>query len=193
MGCVVKPYFMSSLVVKKWKIDTSPIDEDNNYFKMEARQAGIIGWLLALFGIDPTTTISLSPDRLDFYSTSLSGKMKTVTHISDLGGVTYAYKKPLWQSVGLFLLIALGGTAIANEIDSIVLAITSTLAALAVSLLYFYIKKQLVMIFHAVGGLGAAIVFSPSVIEGQSIDGDSGENVIELTLAFIQTAKGEKT
>ncbi len=64
---------MSALVIKTWQADTKPIDEKNNFVKIIGREGGLIAWVLSLMGIDPTTTILVGLERIEFSKASLAG------------------------------------------------------------------------------------------------------------------------
>ncbi len=48
---------MSALVIKAWRADTKPIDQENNYVKILGRKGGLLAWLLSVLGLDSTTQI----------------------------------------------------------------------------------------------------------------------------------------
>ena len=64
---------MSALVIKAWQAETKPIDDQNNFISIAGRQGGLIAWMLSLMGVDPTTTIRVGLDRIEFSRASLAG------------------------------------------------------------------------------------------------------------------------
>jgi hypothetical protein len=64
---------MSALVIKAWKAEGKPIDDKNNYVNITGRESGLIAWVQSLVGVDPTTTIRVGMDRVEFSSSSLAG------------------------------------------------------------------------------------------------------------------------
>jgi len=64
---------MSALVIKSWKADIKPIDNQNNFVFIIGRAGDLISWLLSLLGVDPTTKILVGIERVEFNSSSLSG------------------------------------------------------------------------------------------------------------------------
>ena len=63
---------MSALVLKAWKVNNKPVDADENYVVISGRRSGLISWFLSLIGIDPTTTIKVGMDRVEFHASSIS-------------------------------------------------------------------------------------------------------------------------
>ena len=100
---------MQPLVLKEWKASNQPIDNDGNLIRITGRQGGLIAWFLALVKIDPTTSIKVSKDRVEFASSSLSGTEYRMIPISSVCSTYYGYHKPWKQALailGLFIFIA---------------------------------------------------------------------------------------
>ena len=51
---------MAKLVLKRWRISDLETGDDEGFVDIAGRQSGLIAWLLALCGIDPTTPTTRS-------------------------------------------------------------------------------------------------------------------------------------
>ena len=62
-------------VIKSWRAGDQP-DAHTNFVTVTGRKEGIISYVLAHFGIDPTVSITVSDSRIEFSEASLSGSVR---------------------------------------------------------------------------------------------------------------------
>jgi hypothetical protein len=93
---------MSALVIKEWKADQKPVDSANNYVSITGRKGGLVAWLLSLVKIDPTTTIRVSAERLEFASGSIEGNDARIIPLQNICSSYYGYHKPWKSAAGIF-------------------------------------------------------------------------------------------
>ena len=85
-----------ALVIKKWYASKSA-DQDGNYVHLVGREGGLLAWLLALMGIDPTTEIEIKDNLIIFTEGSLEGSQKRVIPMKSVCSAYYGYVKP-WKT-----------------------------------------------------------------------------------------------
>lgn len=82
---------MSGLVLKKWHIDSHA--ENGDAITIVGREGGLLAWILALMGIDPTTSIRVDAERVEFTSVSLSGMESRMLPLQGICSTYYGYYK----------------------------------------------------------------------------------------------------
>ena len=184
---------MQPLVLKEWKANNQPIDNDGNLIRITGRQGGLIAWFLALLKIDPTTSIKVSKDRVEFASSSLSGTEYRMIPISSVCSTYYGYHKPWKQALailGLFIFLAFmiganlqsgGGAFVAFAIFFIVGA--------AIALLYYFLSRTLTLGFVEHSGVVSGIRFKRSVIEGVDVNETQGHFICQITQFLIESKR----
>jgi hypothetical protein len=159
---------MMALVIKKWYASQTPNGE-GNYVHLVGREAGLLAWLLARLGIDPTTEVEIKDSLILFTTGSLAGKQKRIIPMSSVCSSYYAYSKP-WQ-LALFL------GAMLTPIFFI---------GLIIGPLFYYLNKQLMVGVVENSGWVGGFAFKRSVIEGQNIDEDQAYEVIKIIRSLIE-------
>ncbi len=180
---------MSAYVLKRWKAQTSPIDEAGNMISISGRESGLIAWLLARVGIDPTMTLNVSSKRIEFRASSLSG---TNNRMIPLGGVCstyYGYHKPWKQALGIFALLMWLIGSLAAALESGGAIFLGFLVSVGISVAYYYLNRTLMIGIVENSGVVSGILFKKSVIENVDIDETQARIVCELTQAIIEAAK----
>jgi len=190
---------MSVLVLKEWRAENTPLDEDGHLIRISGRKGGFISWFLARVGIDPTTFFYASVDRLEIISSSLSGKEHRIIPLWSVSSAAYGYYKPWKQAYILFILLCLLSGFVANmtaayrgEINLPVLYL-GILVGLFISLLFYVLSRTFTLSFTEHSGNTSTIRFKSSVIEGVAVNEDEALYVCDLVQALIDrkyTASG---
>ena len=156
----------SALVVKEVHVD----ETQDCQVKLVARKAGLWSFILALFGIDSTFTLQVYADRIESQEGSLSGRIKTTVPLVALDTYTSGFTKPFYLLVIAGLLV-LGAfyVAFANITGSGVLALLCIILA-GLCVLFFYLRKCLLLVFTTNGANGISFLLKRSVIEGVNVD-----------------------
>lgn len=187
---------MSALVIKSWQAETRPIDENNNYVSIVGRESGLIAWVLSKVAVDPTTKITVGPERLEFSSASLSGTESRIIPLESISSSYYGYYKPWKQSVGIFFLFFImamsfargGGGAVGGFM---IFLITAGIGAVIAALVY-YLNRTLTLGFVEQSGVVSGIRFKRSVIENIDINQEQSKMVCLLVQRLIES-KQRKT
>ena len=166
----------SALVVKEVRVD----EMQECQVKVVARKAGLLSFILALFGIDSTFTLQIYADRIESEEGSLSGRIRTMIPLTALDTYTSGYTKPIYLLVlaGFFVLAAFF-SAFSNSTGSGVLALLFLVFA-GLCVLFFYLRKCFLLAFTTNGSNGIAFLFKRSVIEGVNVDETLAERIGEL-------------
>ena len=170
----------SALVVKEFTVN----QEGPHYVHIVARRGGIINWLLTLCGINTTTILDIYEDRVLFEHGSLSGKLKSCMPLSAMSVASGGFFKPViclfWAFV--FFIAAFFTSGFALDL-TIILAIAS--------IVYYFIRRSLLIEIVSASSWGASICFKRSIIEGVNVDYDKAIQVVDILTMLVmrQTAK----
>jgi hypothetical protein len=184
---------VSALVIKEWKSGTKPIDAQNNFVRITGREGGLIAWLLSLMRIDPTTTIVVGLDRLEFTSASLAGTASRLIPLQSICSTYYGYHKP-WKAAasimsvfGMFAFVLASGAANKGEVGG---AITSFLVTggigVVLAMLYYFLNRTLTLGFVEQSGVVSGIQFKRSVIENVDVNQEQAKTVCAIVQRLIE-------
>ena len=184
---------MSALVIKAWRAESKAIDDQNNFVSITGREGGLIAWILSLMGVDPTTTILVGLDRVEFSSASLAGTESRIIPLQSVCSTYYGYHKP-WKTaasiVFTFLFIGLSVGVGAAERGSMGGAFTSFIVTFAVgiflALIYYFLNRTLTLGFVENSGVVNGIRFKRSVIENVDINQERAKAVCILVQRLIE-------
>jgi hypothetical protein len=177
---------MKPLVLIEWKADNQPIDDDGNLIRITGRQGGLIAWLFSLLKIEPTTSIKVSKDRVEFVSSSLSGTEYRMIPISSVCSTYYGYHKP-WKTA---LAILIFFVFLAFNIGSnLVIFAIFFLAGPAIAFLYYFLNRVWTLGFVEHSGVVSRIRFKRSVIEGVDVNETQGHYICQITQFLIESKR----
>jgi hypothetical protein len=182
----------SPLVLKSWYASNTPL-ADGSFICITGRRSGLMGWILAVIGIDPVTTLKVSATRVEFHASSITGTAHRITPLTSVSSTYFGFHKPIARAIaaGIFCFFIfaalisffLGMTALAP----VVAILGGGLLGFAVALLYLYFNKTQTIGFIEVSGDICEIQFKPSVIEGVNVDEKQAKYAAELMQHLIQT------
>lgn len=159
---------MAGLVLKSWQASETP-DEKGVFVKIVGRAAGFFSWILSIIGVDPTTSMTIYEDKVFFEQGSLAGFRRAVIPIRKISSAFYGYKKP-WKEA-LLLSLVFG-------------ALIPVIGAL-VGIIYYILKKTLMVGIIEVGSVVNVIEFRRSVIEGKKIEEHDGAKIAAIIQDLI--------
>lgn len=189
---------MSTLVIKGWTAATKPIDNDNNFVNITGREGGLIAWALALMGIDPTTTILVGLDRVEYSSASLAGTESRFIPLQAICSTYYGYHKPWKAAVWIASLFVLLGLSIGSSVaeggslgGAIWAAAITSVMGIIVALSYYFLNRTLTLGFVENSGVVSGIRFKRSVIENLDVNQEQAKSVCSIVQKLIE-AKGKR-
>ena len=184
---------MAAYVIKSWRATDQP-DVHSNFVTITGRKEGIISWLLALFRIDPTVSITVSDTRIEFSEASLSGSVRRLIPLPGICSTLYGYHKPWRKAIVVFFLLAWLLTAFSSAIASMgsgdSFSVGGLFIALIVSfgiaILYYFLNRTLTLGFVENSGIVSAIQFKRSVVENQDINEAQAGYVCQVVQALLE-------
>ena len=179
---------MGALVIKSWKIDNKPVDSDGSCIKIIGRQGGLIAWILSWMGVDPTTTLLVSMERIDFSDASLAGTQSRLIPLQNVCSSYYGYHKPWKVALGIIAFFVWIGSTL-SRYDMWPL-ITCTLIGIIIGLIYYFLNRTLTLGFVENSGVVIGIRFKRSVIENVDINQIEAKHVCKLLQDLIEKKIG---
>jgi len=175
-------------VIKSWRAADQP-DANNHFVAITVRKEGVISWVLARFGVDPTVSITVSDSRIEFSEASLSGSIRRVIPLLSVCSSVYGYHKPWKKSLGIAIVLVWIIAGITSGITggfSFGGLFGGILVGSVVALLYFFLNRTLTLGFVEDSGVLSAIQFKRSVVENQDINEEQAGYVCQLVQACIE-------
>jgi len=165
----------SALVAKEIHVDES----QDCQVKIVARKSGLISFILALFGIDSTFVLQIYGDRLESQEGSLSGRIKTTIPLTALDTFTGGFTRPIYLLVlAVFLIVLSLVVGFSKDVPGIVVFLLIAFAGVCV--LFYFLRKCLLLGFTTNGANGIVFLLKRSVIEGVNVDEALSDCIIDL-------------
>lgn len=180
---------MQPLVLKEWKANSQPVDAEGNLISITGRQGGLIAWILALLKIDPTTSIKVSADRVEFSCASLSGTEFRMIPILSVCSTYYGYHKPWKAALAIIVVFGFIGVQISAATNSAPIAFLFLLLGIGVAFVYYFLSRTLTLGFVEHSGVVNGIRFKRSVIEGLEINQTQGNYICRLAQSLIEAKR----
>jgi hypothetical protein len=182
------------LVLKSWYASDKPLP-DGSFIQITGRRAGIVGFVFALLGIDPVTTLKVTNQRIEFHSSSLTGTSHRITPLGSVSSSYFGHFKPLFSALVIGLIL---GVIIALVLGAIMGFDRGGAAGMlggivgiglgaVIAFVYYKINQTQTVGFVELSGDNYFIRFKPSVIEGVTVDEAKAKYAAELIQHFIQT------
>jgi len=168
----------SNLVLKEFRLN----ENEEEYFKISGRAAGLFNWILANMGINPLISLSCNKQTVIFESTAVRyGKTKLTIPLVGITGVTTGVYKPFSYLIFGVVSFILGIIiAFFPYVPSFPVFILGLLVGIIFVVLYFLRKLMLFSIYASGDRPVATIYMKKSIIEGQNIDEQKCEQAAAL-------------
>ena len=105
----------SPLVLRRFQIDETGTSGANVW--IEARQSGIINFLLTVVGLDPNSSRKVTRGSISFRNSSVFGSSQVSTPLANIGAFVGGYKKPFLALVSAVLFFLTGFASLAAAGD----------------------------------------------------------------------------
>ncbi|MDP6199656.1 MAG: hypothetical protein QF531_02700 [Candidatus Poseidonia sp.] len=174
----------SALVLRRFQIDETGVSGANVW--IEARQPGIISFLLTLVGLDPNSSLRVTRGSISFQNSSVFGMNQVSTPLANIGAFVGGYKKPFWALVFAGLMFFIGLSLAFVEDGAVFFGFFAVLSICG--LLYYYLQKTMFMGFETSGGGTYGFAFKASVLEGVGVDIKRVESTIAYVNSLISSA-----
>lgn len=177
----------SILVLRRFQIDET--GATGAHVLIEAREAGLISFILTLIGLDPNSSLKVTRGSISFRTSSVFGSSQVSTPLPNLGAFVGGYKKPFFALVLSAITLFFGFFFFGMFYGDFGLILTLTLWACSlVSLVYYLLNKVMFIGFETSGGGTYGFAFKASVIEGVGIDINRVEQTIDYVNSLISSA-----
>jgi hypothetical protein len=145
---------------------------DEPILEIKGREAGLVLWLLTILKITPVTTFSVYYNKIIINQASIHGKIQNLIPITSISQCYLAYYKP-WKSACFLCLVFLKFYGI----------------GILIGFLYYYLNKELQMVFIDKSGFRYTICFKRSLIEGKSFADEEANEIHSMIDALITQNK----
>ncbi len=172
------------LVLRRFQIDETGMSGANVW--IEARQPGIVSFLLTMVGLDPNSSLRVTRGSISFQNSSVFGMNQVSTPLANIGAFVGGYKKPFWALVFSGLMMLTGLSLAFTEDGGILFGLFVFLAL--IGLIYYYLQKTMFMGFETSGGGTYGFAFKASVLEGVGVDIKRVEGTIAYVNSLISSA-----
>lgn len=182
---------MGAVVLKSWRVNKQP-DNGGYFISITGREGGLIAWVLALLKIDPTTTLKVNINRVEFIVASLAGTANRLIPLNNISSTYYGYHKPWKSALGIFSFFLFMASAVAQSAGFFAGLITFIIGV-AVGAGYYMLNRSLTIGIVEISGVVSGIEFKRSIIENIDVDENQAKNVCELIQALIERKQQIKT
>ena len=180
----------SILVLRRFQIDET--GASGAHVLIEAREAGLINFILTLIGLDPNSSLKVTRGSISFRTSSVFGSSQVSTPLPNIGAFVGGYKKPFLALVlsaitlisGFFFFLLIG--VFYGDLG-LIFTLTMWVISL-VSLIYYLLNKVMFIGFETSGGGTYGFAFKASVIEGVGVDINRVEQTIDFVNSLISSA-----
>ena len=172
-----------------WILKTFQIDQTGQtgaHLYIEARQPGLIAFILNIIGLDPTAQLKVTRGAVSFRSTSLSGMTETSTALTQIGSFQGGYSKPIKLLFGaLFFMVV--GLIVGISFEEMTF-FTIGLVVAAICVIAYALQKNLSFGFETSGGAYYGMAFKRGVLNNVSVDIKQVEIALQLVNTLIGAA-----
>ncbi|MBO5760976.1 MAG: hypothetical protein J6S53_05470 [Lentisphaeria bacterium] len=147
------------------------------YVRLVGRKSGVVDWILTIFKVNTTTVLEVYADRIEYSYGSLSGSVLEVIPLSKVSNLLCGYFKPVILLViaAIFVLLALP-------------TFGTSLIPAVLCLIYYFLKKSVLISVIPNSASGCAVAFKRSIIENQDITEKEGEEIIKVITQLVENA-----
>jgi hypothetical protein len=177
----------SILVLRRFQIDETGVS--GAHVLIEARQAGLISFILTLIGLDPNSSLKVTRGSIAFRTSSVFGSSQVSTPLPNIGAFVGGYKKPFLALVLSVMALFWGALTLILLQGELALYISPLFFIISLAaLIYYYLNKVMFIGFETSGGGTYGFAFKASVIEGVGIDINRIEHTIDYVNTLISSA-----
>jgi len=188
-----------ALVLKSWEVDESPVDREGNFIKIKGRHGGLISFFLSLVGVDPTVTIKINSQRLEFTKASLAGGKTSFIPLASLTSTHTGFHRPWQTALAIFIVSMFLGSFLGPIFGRLVggfagflCSIGFILSGLVIGVIYYILNREITLGFIEGSGVGYQIDFKRSVIENIDVNEKRARQACDIVQDLIQAVSQAK-
>lgn len=176
-------------ILKTFQVDESGLT--GCYLAIQCRAQGLVSFILNLMKLEPTTTLVVSEGVVSIEISSIKGKSKTMTPITQVAGFHGGYSKPI-EIITTGILCAMffniGDWVIYSMSESYIgLSFFGLLIMLVCIILYIFSKK-LYLGYETSGGDTYMVEFKKGVLGSMSVDIDKVNHALDLVNGVLYSS-----
>jgi len=174
------------VVVKSWRASNQPINQQGHYVEIIGRKAGLIAWLSALIGIDPTVRIRVGTKWYEHNRTSLAGEEVKLIPLRKVSSIFNSYYRPWREALGIFVVSVLLGVGL-GKANVFAAAVLVVLVGAAIALLYYFLNRPFQLFIYEIGGgKCTGVCFKRSLIENVEVNHEKVQYVCQIIQCLIE-------
>lgn len=182
---------MQSLDLTEWNVGEVPLDVDENFIRISGSQGGFLGRILVFLEIDPTTSLKVSPERVEFTSGSLYGTEYRVIPLLSVCSTYSGYRKPWRLALAIAVLSFFLSSAVGDAVHSGGLTFFLFVLGVGVALLYYFLNRSLTLGFVEHSGVVSRVRFKRSEVEGVDVNVGQGHYICQIVQALIEARRNQ--
>ncbi|MDQ7780894.1 MAG: hypothetical protein RDV41_14450 [Planctomycetota bacterium] len=175
-----------ALVLRKFRVEPGQLalPTTSSLVEIEGRKPGLVGWLLALIGIEAVTSLIITQRDVRFRSGSLFGQLNSMMPMTAVASAHGGYAKPIGYLIAAVIVAVLAVVFAFNpEIGPIALPVGF---GIAVGLAIVYaLEKRMALFVESSGGATFGLVFKRSVIEDVPVDIAKVQVVVDMIRELV--------
>ncbi len=158
---------VNALVLRKFEINQS--SSADKIIDIVGRKSGFVAFLLTVLGLDATTSLRCTRDRVEYRASSLFGETSTTIPLNQVTGIVGGYKKPIELLIAAAISFGISFVFGLITRNGIVFFILGVLIPLVLIIQYLYGKTMNLGVQNG-GDKVYGLEFKKGLIEGVSVD-----------------------
>jgi hypothetical protein len=180
----------TQLVLRKLAINRNPARAETPHLEISGRRAGLIGYLLTLFDLSPTVSLTANSREIRKSTTSLHGHSLELIPLSSNVSIQADSQRSLFWLAAAILSLIVGvpsGLLLGDGFAEKLLNGMAWVAGSGIFLFAYYQSHRFQIM--VTGTLRAGVSFKPSVIEGRGIRFQEVIEAAEVLMDRIQKTR----
>jgi len=176
-------------ILKTFQVDESGLT--GCYLAVQCRAQGLVSYILNLMKLEPTTSLVVSEGVVSIEISSIKGKSKTMTPITQVAGFHGGYTKPfdLIVSGFMFAFIFNIGDWLLVTLGDLFIGLTFFGIAFLLGFVVLYVfSKKLYLGYETSGGEMYMLEFKKGVLGSISVDIDKVNHALDLVNGILHSS-----
>ncbi len=177
-----------TLVLRRFSVDAT--GANGVYVEIVGRNAGLVGWLLSVIGLDDDAHLRLTAQQVSLETLSLQGRSRAVVPMACVASAAAGYEKSLSLLIIGSMLAMFGlydglvGDSARGMLGSLLLG--------GIFLFFYWLSKRLSITIETTGGSRLGLRFKRSLIENVEVDFDKASAVVDMLEGLALAAQARR-
>jgi hypothetical protein len=176
-------------ILKAFQVDESGLT--GCYLAIQCRAQGLVSFILNLMKLEPNTTLVVSEGVISIEISSIKGKSKTMTPITQVAGFHGGYSKPIDVIItGILCAVFFNiGDWLIYTLSDVYLGLSFFGLLIMLVCIFLYIfSKKLYMGYETSGGETYMLEFKKGVLGSMSVDIDKVNHALDLVNGVLHSS-----